>query len=95
MGRSGNEWISSKYLDEILAISLLLLPIADFVFFVRQNVTDVAPLAVEMDHHDEAILISSDVEYDELTNLICAAENLSNICEILPAGCFNGFNPMP
>ena len=62
---------------------------------MRQNMADVAPLAVEIYHYDEAIFISSDVEHDELTNLICSAEDLPHIREILPASRFNGFDPMP
>jgi hypothetical protein len=78
-----------------LPYSLLLLPFAEVVFFVRQNVPDVTPLAVEMDHHNEAVLISSDVEHDELPDLIGTAKDLPHIREILPASRLNGFDPMP
>ena len=70
-------------------------PFAKVVFFVRQDMTDVTPLAVEMDNYDEAVLISCDVEHDELTNLICTAEDLPHVREILPASCFDGLDPMP
>jgi hypothetical protein len=57
--------------------------------------TDITSLAVEMDNCDQAVLTSSDVEYDELTNLICTAEDLPHVREILPVSGFNGLNPMP
>jgi hypothetical protein len=38
-----------------LPYSLLLLPFAKVVFFVRQNMPDIAPLTVEMDNYDETI----------------------------------------
>ena len=56
--------------------------------------TDVTALTVVMDYHDEAVLLSSDVEHDELTNLIGAAEELPHIREILPASSFNCLDPM-
>ena len=57
--------------------------------------TDVTPLAVIMDDHDEAVLISSDIEHDEFANLICAAEELPNIRKILPASSLRGLDPVP
>src|SRR6266478_1684973 len=62
-----------------LPYSLLLLPFAKVVFFVRQNMPDIAPLTVEMDDCDEAVLVAGDVEHDELANLIRTAEELTHI----------------
>ena len=78
-----------------LPYSLLLLPFAKVVFFVRQYVADIAPLAVEMDDRDQTVLIASDVEHDELADLICTAEELPDIRKILPLRTFNGLDPVP
>ena len=55
---------------------------------------DIAPLTVEMDDCDEAVLIAGDVEHDELANLIRTAEELPHISEILPPRTFNGLDPV-
>ena len=62
---------------------------------MRQDMADVTPLTVVVNNNNEAVLVSGDVEHDELTNLICTAEDLPHIREILPAGCFNGLDPVP
>ena len=62
---------------------------------MRQNVTNVAPLAVVMDYNNEAVLVSGDVEHNEFSNLIRAAEQLPYIRKILPASGFHGLDPMP
>jgi hypothetical protein len=77
-----------------LPYSLLLLPFAKVVFFVRQNMADIAPFPVEMDDYDEAVLVASDIEHHKLANLIRTAEKLSHIREIRPASTFNGFEPV-
>jgi len=61
---------------------------------VRQNMADIAPLPVEMDDYDEAVLVASDIEHHELANLIRTAEELSHIREIRPACAFNGLDPV-
>src|SRR5436190_9732719 len=76
-------------------MSLLLFPFPKVVFFVRQNMADVTPLAVVMDNHDEAVLVPSNVEHHELANLISTAKHLPHIREILPASVSNHLDPMP
>ena len=61
---------------------------------MRQNMADIAPLPVEMDDYDQAVLVASDIEHDELANLICTTKELSHIREIRPASTFNGFEPV-
>jgi hypothetical protein len=38
---------------------------------MRQNVADVASLTVIVDNYDKAVLVYGDIEYNELTHLIC------------------------
>ena len=61
---------------------------------MRQNMADIAPLPVEMDDYDEAVLVASDIEHHKLANLIRTAEELSHIRDIRPARTFDGFDPV-
>jgi hypothetical protein len=57
--------------------------------------TDITPLAIVSNDHDEAILVPGDIEHRKLANLICTAKHPPHIRKILPARVFNSFNPMP
>jgi hypothetical protein len=62
---------------------------------VRQDVADVNPLTVVVNDDDEAIFISRDIEDNELSNLIYAAEDLPHIGEMSPTSRLNNPDPMP
>jgi hypothetical protein len=48
-----------------------------------------------MNDNDEAVLVSSDIEYDEFTDLIRTSEDLSHSRKILPTGILNRLDPIP
>src|SRR5262245_55971978 len=62
---------------------------------MRQNMTDVTPLPVVMNDHDEAVLVSRNVEDDKLTNLIHTPEKAPHVGKIFPTSGFNDSDPVP